>query len=143
MFSFISKYFKKNRILNFLNLTKTPDEMNHTKEPVFQKVKCYDVNKKCTLNKVTIEKENPKMIKLTENQKRFLINYINKCLFDYNTGKIHLCNELIQKFKNVQHAIENDLTISKYCVDYILADYKKSFIKHGNDLKIEEIDDLL
>ena len=62
------------------NLSK--QDLKHTKDPKFQKTDCYDINEK-EKNKnmytfIKIEKQDPCMILLSDNQKKVLNNYINK-----------------------------------------------------------------
>lgn len=71
------------------------------------------------------------MIKLNQRQKEILRNYINKSIHDYHKGIIHLEDELIKNFKNIQYAIEENKEINKYCLDYVLGDMKKSFVNEG------------
>lgn len=118
-------------------------ENKYTKEPVFQKVKCYDVksskesshtdsndNSSASV-KIVLENENPQMIQLSTDQKVILENYIKRTLYDYRKGTIHLDKEVIDKFNNVQFAINRDCKISKYCVDFVMADLSKSYTRIG------------
>jgi hypothetical protein len=130
------------------------NNLNYTKAPEFQKVECFDVNKK-THSKdgssssysfhssnyqfIKLEKEDPKLITLTEKQKIVLGNYINKSLFDYHRGTIFIDDHSLKNFKNIQHAIETDSNISKECVNFVLTDMYKSYTREGHHNMLDQV----
>jgi hypothetical protein len=124
-----------NIISNYINL-----KPNSGQELLFQKVKCYDIKSETPNNAhykknptvlYTIEKDNPKMLKLSENQKHLLNNYMNKCLHDYILGEIYIDEDTIKIFRKVQSGIENNENIQKYYIDYVIRDMNNSFSKMG------------
>ena len=120
-------------------------DLKHNEDPKFQKTDCYDINdKEKNKNKYTfikIEKHDPSMILLSDNQKIVLNNYINKSLYDYHKGTIHIEEISLQSYRSVQHSIENNSTISKSCVDFVLADMNNSYNREGYINKQEHTDE--
>src|SRR5690348_12483814 len=89
----------------------TLNKNNDATNSQFIKVECFDPKSKENLNTiktnytfVKIEKEDPEIVTLSDNQKKCLEEYMNKSMFDYHNGDIHLDDLLLKKFKNIDNA---------------------------------------
>ncbi len=112
----------------------TGRNMKHTFEPKFQKIECFDVttNNKSSHNtydgksSYKIEEKDPLMVSLSEKEMKNLKILIDKSLDGYLKGKIHISEESMIKYKNVEFALENKTKISKACLDYVVADIQNN-----------------
>lgn len=149
---------KSGSILNELKISfpftqeNDKNSLKYTKQPEFKKVECYDLKKNSsdssnnqnrssnnfsTYQFVKLEKEDPVLITLSEKQKYVLQNYINKSLYDYHRGIIFIDDHSLKIYKNIQYAIENNTTINKVCVDFVVKDMYKSYTKEGHHSMLE------
>ncbi len=130
------------------------NHLNYIKQPEFKKVECYDLKKNSgdssnnqkrsssnisSYQFIKLEKEDPALIPLSEKQKDVLGNYINKSLHDYHRGIIFIDDHSLKNYKNIQYAIENNTTINKGCVDFVLKDMYKSYTKQGHHSMLEHL----
>jgi hypothetical protein len=128
------KKFAQDSLVKACNATLRSTKINQ--EPTFQKVECYDVidpNKKKKAIKYfyNLENENPEMKTLSEAQRVFLLNYINKNIHDHLLGEFYLEEDKLKIFKKVQNGLEHKEKIQKVYIDFILSDLDKSFNRLG------------
>jgi len=128
------KKFAQDSLVKACNATLRSTKINQ--EPNFKKVQCYEVKdpnqkKKAIKYMCNIEKDNPEMKILSEPQRVFLLNYINKNIHDHLLGEFYLEEEKLKIFKKVQNGLEHNEKIQKVYIDFILSDLDKSFNRKG------------
>ncbi len=105
-------------------------------EPIFKKMECYNVDdpmkkKKAKYLVCNLETDNPEMISLSEGQRVFLLNYINKNFHDHLQGEFYLEDDKVKIFRKVQNGLEHKEKIQKAHVKFILLDIQNSFERLG------------
>lgn len=128
------KKFAQDSLIKACNLEFRSTKINQ--EPIFKKIQCYDVHdpnqkKKAIKYLYNLENKNPEMQELSEAQRVFLLNYINKNLHDHLLGEFYLEEDKLILFRKVQNGLEHKENIQKRHIDFILADMKNSFNRLG------------
>jgi hypothetical protein len=128
------KKFALDSLVRACNATLRSTKINQN--PAFKKVECYDIKdadqkKKAIKFFYNLENENPEMKILSEPQRVFLLNYINKNIHDHLLGEYYLEEDKFKIFRKVQNGLEHNEKIQKTYIDFILSDIEKSFNRLG------------